>query len=199
MSDGPIEVGIAQLTLPGETECGDRCVVKMSKDRVLIAVIDGLGHGAEAARAAQAAAAVVGEFGDEPLSAVMARCHETLRSTRGAAITITAIDAATGTLEWLGAGNVAAVLVHADPSGKPGRKELLVRGGVAGGRLPSTAASTAAVRRGDVVALATDGLRLEFTNGVSYGLPPQQLAERLLAQYQTARDDALVVVARVVR
>ena len=70
--------------------------------------------------------------------------------------------------------------------------ELLVRGGVAGGRLPSTAASTAAVRRGDVVALATDGLRLEFTNGVSYGLPPQQLAERLLAQYQTARDDALV-------
>jgi serine phosphatase RsbU (regulator of sigma subunit) len=199
MTEAPIEVGIAQLTLPGEAECGDRCVVKISENRVLIAVIDGVGHGAEAALAAQAAADVIAEYSREPLGALMTRCHERLQRTRGAAIILMSIDVAARQLDWLGAGNVAAVLLHSNSSGMPGRKELLVRSGVAGARLPSTTTSTVPITRGDVVTLATDGVRHGFVDGIDYGIPPQKLAEQLLAQYQTARDDALVVVGRIVR
>jgi len=127
----------------------------------------------------------------------MARCHEKLRGTRGAAITVVAFDAVRGQLDWLGAGNVAAVLLHPDVAGKSWREELFMRGGMAGVRLPSTAASNVEIRGGDIVAIATDGVQLGFIDGVTHGLPPQRLAERLLADYQTARDDALVVVARV--
>jgi len=52
-----IEWGVATLALPGETQSGDRHLVKPVGSTVLVAVVDGLGHGAEAATAAQAAAA----------------------------------------------------------------------------------------------------------------------------------------------
>jgi len=197
MTQGLVEVGVAQFTLPGEAESGDCCVVKISEQRAVIGVIDGLGHGPEAARAAQAAAGIIEAFDHEPVGAVMARCHEKLRGTRGAAITVVAFDAVRGQLDWLGAGNVAAVLLHPDVAGKSWREELFMRGGMAGVRLPSTAASNVEIRGGDIVAIATDGVQLGFIDGVTHGLPPQRLAERLLADYQTARDDALVVVARV--
>jgi hypothetical protein len=197
MTQALVEVGIAQFTLPGEAESGDGCVVKISEQRAIIGVIDGLGHGPEAARAAQAAAAIIEAFDHEPVGAVMARCHEKLRGTRGAAITLVAFDAVRRQLDWLGAGNVAAVVLHPDVAGKSWREELFMRGGMAGVRMPSMAASNVEIRGGDIVAIATDGVQLGFIDGVTHGLPPQRLAERLLADYQTARDDALVVVARV--
>src|SRR2546430_16061983 len=49
-----IEWGVASLALPGEAESGDRHLVKPVGTAVLVAVVDGLGHGAEAATAAQA-------------------------------------------------------------------------------------------------------------------------------------------------
>ena len=192
-----IDVGIAQVTLPGENECGDRCVVKVFENRAMVGVIDGLGHGEDAAHAAAVAAEVLEAFAHEPVGALMARCHERLRETRGAAITLIVFDCAAGLLEWTGAGNVSAVLLHREPSGDPSRTELLVRGGVAGGSLPSTAASTADIARGDVVAIATDGVRRGFVDGIKGGEPLQALAERLLEQYQTSQDDALVAVVRV--
>ena len=196
MSEPPVEVGIAQLTHAGETDSGDRCVVKVAEKRVVIGVIDGLGHGPEAAQAAQAAADVVEAFSHESVGALMVRCHEKLRTTRGAAITLMSIDAATGQLDWLGAGNVAAVLLHFGEAGRSSHKELLVRSGTAGASLPSTAVSSIKIKRGDVVALATDGVNLRFIEDLRPG-PPQRLAESLLARHQTARDDALVVVARL--
>jgi hypothetical protein len=197
MTQRVIDIGIAQLTLPGEIESGDRCVVKLFENRAMVGVIDGLGHGEDAARAAAAAAEVLEAFGHESVGALMARCHERLRETRGAAITLIVFDCAAGLLRWTGAGNVKAVLLHREPSGDPCSTELLVRGGVAGAVLPSTAASTVDIARGDIVAIATDGVRPGFINGIKGGEPLQALAERLLEQYQTSQDDALLAVVRV--
>ena len=44
-----IEWGVATLALPGEAQSGDRHLVKPVGSTVLVAVVDGLGHGAEAA------------------------------------------------------------------------------------------------------------------------------------------------------
>src|SRR5205814_9273794 len=54
-----IEWGVASLALPGEAESGDRHLVKPVGTGVLVAVVDGLGHGAEAASAAKAAVAAL--------------------------------------------------------------------------------------------------------------------------------------------
>src|SRR5207247_350114 len=52
-----IEWGVASLAMPGEAESGDRHLVKSVGTGVLVAVVDGLGHGAGAASAARARAA----------------------------------------------------------------------------------------------------------------------------------------------
>src|SRR5213594_751651 len=55
MAESLIEWDIAQLTLEGQGKSGDRYFVKSFANSVLVAVLDGLGHGDEAAAAAQVA------------------------------------------------------------------------------------------------------------------------------------------------
>ena len=54
------EYGIAKLALPGEGQSGDQCLVCCNESGILVAAIDGIGHGAEAANAAKAANASSG-------------------------------------------------------------------------------------------------------------------------------------------
>ena len=197
MTPSLIEIGQAQATRAGERETGDRCVFWQAGQRALVAVIDGVGHGREAAEAAAVAAEVLEAHRDESLGVMLKLCHEKLVATRGAAITLTLFDGGDGTLRWVGAGNVAAMLLHTEPSGNTRKSELFVRSGVAGVHLPSTEVSSTALARGDLVVLATDGLRPAFMDRVDRLARPQPLAERLLAEYATHSDDALVVVVRL--
>jgi negative regulator of sigma-B (phosphoserine phosphatase) len=197
MTDPAIDIGVAQRARSGERESGDRCVVKTSARRTLIGVIDGVGHGPEAARAADAAAEVLETFAGESVGPLLQRCHERLRRTRGAAITLIILDVAGSAAEWAGAGNVAVVLLQADSSGKKHLRELLVRSGIVGSLLPTTEGLRLALRGGDMVVLATDGVHRAFIDGLAYPERAQRLAERLLGHYGIAEDDALVVVARL--
>jgi serine/threonine protein phosphatase PrpC len=53
-----------------------------------------------------------------------------------------------------------------------------------------------ALGRGDVLVLATDGLRGDFATGVSVQGSAQTIADRILAASSRGHDDALVLVAR---
>jgi negative regulator of sigma-B (phosphoserine phosphatase) len=197
MSEPLIEWGSAGLPLPGEAESGDCCVVDLAGNRATVAVIDGLGHGAEAAAASNAAARVLKTFAHESLMVLLQRCHEELRPTRGAAMTLARFDGDTGTLFSLGAGNVKAVLLR---RGAPvTRLELLVYSGLVGAQLPEIRTSKEHIGRGDVLILATDGIDKKFIDSVRCDEAPQDQAERLLADYRSLTDDALVLVARLKR
>jgi len=50
---GLIWWGVAERALPGQTVSGDKYLVKPLADGVLLAVVDGLGHGGEATAAAK--------------------------------------------------------------------------------------------------------------------------------------------------
>jgi len=195
----PLEIGVAQQASPGEVLSGDRYFLWQSDTRAVLGVIDGLGHGAEAALAAEAARAALDEPAGQSLRELILRCHERLRGTRGATMTLIGIDTVSWLLEWIGVGNVVGVLLHPEGSGQLSRTELFVRGGVAGRSLPSTTASIARIARGDMVVVATDGVRSGFAYDINRIEAPQPLAERLLAQHHTGYDDALIVAARIQR
>ena len=164
-----------------------------------MAVVDGLGHGAEAADAAKAALRSLERHAHEPILPLIRNCHRSLAGTRGVVMSVAVFDARAETVTWVGVGNVEGVLLRAQATTILGRESLLLRGGVVGVHLPALAAAIIPVTRGDVLILATDGIRSDF---VVRPLPaddgPQQLADDILAKWGTRTDDALVLVARYV-
>ncbi len=190
---GWVEWAATGTPIPGETSSGDGHLVVQGALRTLIAVMDGLGHGPEAHRATTAAIAAIAEIPDAPLRSLFEHCDGALRHTRGVVMTIASIGG-DGQMEWMGVGNVEAMVVRSIP---PYRHEAIVtRGGVVGYRLPSLCPGGTHLDAGDVLLMATDGIRSGFASSVDPILAPQTIASRILEQHGRGYDDALVVAAR---
>jgi phosphoserine phosphatase RsbX len=185
---------VAARPIAGEHVSGDRHVA-VSSTRLVVAVIDGLGHGPEAAHAAGRAAEIVETHPDERPDALLRRCHDALRSTRGAAMTVASIDPVVGEMTWLGVGNVQATVLQRRT--RDARREWVpLRGGVVGYLLPALRPGTVRLQRDDVLVLATDGVRPVFGEWPAPAEAPQDVADRILADQSRGTDDALVLVAR---
>lgn len=188
-----IQWGVAVRSLHGE-ESGDQYLVRATEDGALVAVVDGLGHGAGAAGAAKVAISVLDAHAEEPVARLLTRCHERLRGTRGAVLSVAAFNARQATMTWVGVGDVDGMLVRADSRAVPER--LLLRGGVIGHQLPLLDAASVPVARDDTLIFTTDGIRAGFPERLSADASPCSTAERILAQHGKTTDDALVMVAR---
>ena len=193
-----IETGFAAAIAAGQSRSGDRHVVESSGGGVLAAVVDGLGHGVGAAEAAEAAAAVLARHAGEPPAALIRRCHEALRSTRGAVMSLACFNAHEGSMTWVGVGNVEGVLLRADPKASRRAESLLLVGGVVGSKLPLLHPSTISVARDDTLIFATDGIESSFAEDLTPSDPPQKITEKIIAMHRKKTDDALVLVARFV-
>ena len=191
-----IEYGVAAYAIPGQMESGDRHLVRHREQDVLIAAIDGLGHGDEAALAAKAAVAILEESMEQSVLALMQQCHEGLRPTRGVVMSLASINPADGIMTWVGVGNVQAVIVRRRLAQPSIPEELLLRAGVIGAQLPLLQAASLPIVKGDTLIFATDGIRVEFAEDLSLVESPQKLADKLLAGYCRGNDDALVLVIR---
>ena len=197
IADPLLEYGVARFVLPGQSASGDLHIVRCNRDGALIAAIDGIGHGEEAANAARVAADVLQASVNEPIISAMETCHERLRSTRGVVLSMATIHTADGMMTWLGVGNVQGVLVRGGQRERRVREELLLRGGVVGSQLPPLQATVLPVACGDTLVFATDGVRGDFMEGFSVRENPQRAADRILAKHCTGNDDALVLVVRL--
>lgn len=198
-SAGQLDWGIATRPLPGQIESGDIHFIERTAAGWMLAVADGLGHGPDAAAASRALVEVLDQHAEEPLIDLIRRCHERLRTTRGIAISLASIEMASSTLTWIGIGNVEGVLRHITPSSSQ-IQYITLRGGIVGYRLPELQPSMLPLTDGDILVLATDGIREGFAEAIAPQYspqdPPQTIAERILAGYAKPNDDALVLVAR---
>jgi len=141
MVDSLIEWDVVQLTLKGQEKSGDHCLVKPFETSVLVAVVDGLGHGEEAAAAAKIAVDVLEANARDDVIALFKRSHEALRGSRGVVMSVALLNGLEGTMTWMGVGNVEGLLARANADIKPQKESLLIRAGVLGGPLPTLDAS----------------------------------------------------------
>ncbi|MGE0453583.1 MAG: SpoIIE family protein phosphatase [Vicinamibacteria bacterium] len=185
----------AARPMPGQARSGDLSLVVPFPGGCLVAAIDGIGHGDEAAAAARAAGEVLRAHADAPVIWLVRRCHEALLETRGVVMSLASFVAQYETLTWIGVGNVEGLLLRADPAAAPSQESLLLRGGVVGFNLPQLAAAVLPLSRGDTLVLATDGIKSSFGVGLAAGRPPRQLAQHVLAEHAKPNDDALVLAA----
>ena len=189
------EYGVAKFVLLREGESGDQHLVCCNESSILIAAIDGIGHGAEAANAAKAAITVLRNGIGEPIISLVMTCHEKLRATRGVVLSIASIDVRHALMTWLGVGNVHGVVVRAEK--KWTQETLLLRAGVVGDHLPQLQAAVLPVGQGDLLVFATDGIRTDFTGTLSALENPQRAADRILKFFGNGSDDALVLALRI--
>ena len=188
-----IDVGIAGHGLHGGPS-GDLAVVADALGGKLLVAIDGLGHGPAAAEASEAAARILRGRPEDPLDELFQRCHAGLTRTRGAVMTAARIDGAGG-LEWVGIGNVEARLLRS-AAGLRATESPVLFGGVLGHQSRRVRPSRVALERGDVLLLATDGVRADFSTGASVMGSAQAIADRILRTSARGHDDALVIAAR---
>ncbi|MDB5425432.1 MAG: hypothetical protein JWQ29_2848 [Phenylobacterium sp.] len=193
---GVVEWAVASRPLAGQRDSGDLHLVAPFEGGALAAVIDGLGHGPEAAAAARAAAASLSRSPGAPVTDLIQLCHADVRSTRGAVLSLASFDAVRGVVTWVGVGDVEGILLRASPTEAGKRESILLRNGVVGYRLPPLREAAWPIAAGDIVIFATDGVRHAFTATVAGGRSPQEIADDVIARHGKSTDDALALVVR---
>jgi hypothetical protein len=188
--------GLAGLVLakPGEVVCGDAWSSHTDPSGVTLFVVDGLGHGTEAATAAHAA---VSQFRHSHLQApteILAAVHRAMRHTRGGAIAVARIDWESATVSYAGLGNIAGTVISA--SGQ--ERRMVSHAGIAGHNARRIQSFEYPCSAG-VLIMHSDGLASSWTLEDYPGLlnsHPMLIAGVLYRDYRRGRDDAAVVIAR---
>jgi serine phosphatase RsbU (regulator of sigma subunit) len=179
----------------GQSISGDVYVVReYAEGQVLISIIDGLGGGIEAERAARLAAQLLEQYPDYPLQDLIRRSHTALRSTRGAVIGILRLEQASSHATYVGVGNIGVQVYSRQPI-KP-----ISKNGILGFRLPTLLELRYVYDPGDIFVLYSDGVSSSFAQDgkIDIKQPPQRMAEQILETYGKHIDDATVVAVKTV-
>jgi negative regulator of sigma-B (phosphoserine phosphatase) len=194
-----IEWGVAARESDGRAERGNQYLVKPFPNGVLVAVVDGLGHGPRATAALTTAVSTLKGHAHESIALLLTRCHEELGKSRGVVMSLASFNAQDSTMAWLGIGNVKGMLLGTQGEANPTRERLVLHGGVVGHQLPKLRPAVIPVTRGNTLIFATHSLHSVFDEELDPGDPPQQVADHVLARYGEETDNALVLVARYAR
>ena len=189
-----LDIGIGSSTLPGQDLSGDQYVVAPFDGGILVAVMDGVGHGAEAARAARVTEEILKYSPGQALAFLIKRCHEGLRGTRGVVASFAAFNHAEKMMTWVGVGNVQGKLLPMDALSPP--RTLLLSVGTLGHQLAPVFPTALSIKSGDTLIFTTDGIREDFDQRLNLKQSPQQLADEILSRHARQTDDALVLVGR---
>ncbi|QSB13214.1 SpoIIE family protein phosphatase [Natronosporangium hydrolyticum] len=159
-------------------------------------VVDGLGHGPDAAAAASAAVTAFGAQADQPLPGLLTYLHRALRGTRGAAATVLRIHP--DRIDSCGVGNISGVILRA---GRPGQ-QLVGQPGTLGVRIPAPQVRPYQLRAGDTLVLFSDGITSHWwreADGEVLYQPPGTLLGYLAGWHRCRHDDATAVALRPTR
>jgi len=171
----------------GLSICGDSFVIEEVTGAVVAAVIDGLGHGYESWVAAQKAEEVIHAHADQPVDEIVMRCHQELRTTRGAAVGVLRIEE-NGTGVFCGVGNIEVQALNGQaPS-------VFCLAGIVGHNLRTSKVMPVQMKAGDIYCLTSDGVSTRGNLRACLPGAPGSVARRIVEQWGRAHDDATAVV-----
>jgi anti-sigma regulatory factor (Ser/Thr protein kinase) len=190
------EIQIAAVSEPiqGEEACGDGWGVRVTADRTILMVVDGLGHGVLAAEAAREAERILAAGHQDSLGDILHDTHAALKKTRGAAFALAKIDTHKGLLTFAGVGNISASIVSAGSS-----RSMASYNGTVGQVMERVQEFTYPWDAGSILVMHSDGLMtrwsLENYPGI-WNKTPGTIAAILHRDFYRGRDDVTVLVAK---
>jgi anti-sigma regulatory factor (Ser/Thr protein kinase) len=193
---GPLQIAGLAVPYPGERFCGDAWTCHRTPERTVCLLTDGLGHGWEAAEAAQEAVATFHKRVELPPGQILSYVHEALRKTRGAVAAIAEIRPQESTLVYAGIGNISAVVLSRGTS-----RSLVSHNGTLGAAAARIQEFKSEWPADGVLVLHSDGLQSRWDLAPYAGLlsrHPAVIGGALLRDFRRQRDDASVVVIKAV-
>ena len=190
-------VGAVCVPVTGEIACGDGWLVCDDARATLVMVVDGLGHGADAAFAASEAARIVREHPSAPPAEIVQAAHGALRATRGAALAVATIDRESPLVRYAGVGNISASIVS-----DGGVRNLASHNGIVGHQMHKVQEFTYPWPTRATLVMHSDGLSARWRLDAYPGLvlrDPALIAGVLFRDFARGRDDATTVAVRDAR
>jgi hypothetical protein len=187
LQGGTLKTGGFSRPYKGLSICGDSFIVEQREGELLAAVIDGLGHGYESSVAAERAVEVIRECAGMTVGAILQRCHQELRVTRGAAVGVMKI-AENGDGEFCGIGNIEVQALNGQPP------SVFCLAGIVGHNMRSSKVMKVAMKPGDIYCLMSDGV--SSRGNLKSCLPgaPDTVARRIVESWGKDHDDATALV-----
>lgn len=189
-----VEVASLILNYPGQSVCGDGRAMRHAPDATLLLLCDGLGHGPEAHRAAQAAIAAFRASSEASPARLIEEMSDAAADTRGAVALVCSIAHGEGAMTFSGIGNVSGLI--ASPRSI---KRLPSKDGRLGASRVSVRDEEIAFAAGEVLLMHSDGIRTLRQLGQQPGLTfrhPLTIAGHVLARTARGNDDACVLAAK---
>ncbi|MCF4998932.1 ATP-binding protein [Pseudomonas syringae] len=187
-----LRIGVSQHSLHNDPACGDTWHLAFNGANVSALVIDGLGHGEEAERAAKAGAKA---FAFAPFSEpvmLLEDLHHAMIGTRGGAVAIAQYQSGSDQLRFTGIGNIGASLITAAKS-----RGLASHPGIVGGQYRKAQPFDYAHVNGHLLIMYSDGLQSRWNLQDYPGLVhrhPAVIATVLHRDFCRGRDDVTVLV-----
>ncbi len=190
----PLAFGVATRPRNPGADNGDAFVVKRWAESALVGIIDGLGHGQFAHRAAQAARQYVEGHFDRPLDQIFRGVGRACRATRGVVMALARFDWERGRLAFASVGNIEVrIFPHSEPF------HFFIRRGVIGLNAPNAVVTEHPWLPEHMLVLHSDGLRTrwgwkDFPRLADQ--PATTLAREFLRLLAKEEDDATVIVVK---
>lgn len=187
-----VHFGALSIALRGEIECGDNWSIAREGDRHSVLVIDGLGHGPLAAKAASAGITAFTQHAFSAPGEALRQLHRSLMGTRGAAAACISLDRQESHARYAGVGNIAGVL-----AGSGTQKGMISHNGTLGLTLGRTQELDYGWPPGAVIIMHSDGLTSRWSLSQYPQLAahhPAIIAAILYRDHARGRDDTTVIV-----
>ncbi|HWQ71385.1 MAG TPA: SpoIIE family protein phosphatase [Desulfitobacteriaceae bacterium] len=186
-----VEIKIGVVSSPRQVNSGgDAYLVKKFPGKVLIAVIDALGHGQMARRAASLTIKLLTASNDTHLEKLLTTIHKALLCTVGVVIGLVLIDYDCHLLTFAGVGNITIKLL-----GQNNNIEVILPAGILGYRTNNVLCQTISISEDDLLLMHTDGIINNYELSPCQLPVPQKIIQTLMSDYRRPNDDALVLIA----
>lgn len=179
-----------------DDECGDTGLVLTWPSHCLLALVDALGHGREAAQVARPARLFLESHWELAPGDLLNGMHEALKGSRGAVASICQLNLETGAMVYSGMGNITARILG------PRHSTFVNADGVIGYMMPHPREEAAQLSPGEVFIMFSDGVRSNFPPADLDGALRDSadfIAAQIMNRYGKKDDDASCLVARCLR
>lgn len=190
----PLSFGVATRPRIFGQVNGDAFVVHQWAESALVGIIDGLGHGQFAHRAAQTARQYVESHFDLPLDQIFRGTGRACRATRGVVMALARFDWGQGRMTFAAVGNI---LMRVFPRSEP--FHFVVRRGVIGLNAPKPVVTEHSWPHDHILVLHSDGISVHWGWHDFPGWadsPADAMARELLRTKAKAEDDATIIVVK---